>query len=121
METRGTKLSRHWQDVVNLVLGLWLIVSPWLFGYAAETAAAWNGWVPGIIVAVAAAAALAAFHEWEEWVNGLLGIWLIISPWITGYSAVTAAVWNHVIVGIITTVLAFWAAYEARHQPAEAH
>ncbi len=120
MATMGERLSRQWPDVVNTLLGLWLVISPWLFAYNAHVAAAWNAWVPGVIIAVAAIAALASFHEWEEWVNGLLGIWLVISPWVTGYSELTAAMWNHVIVGVITAVLAFFEIYQQRRQPAEA-
>lgn len=28
---------KHWQDPVNLVLGLWMLVSPWVLGHQAET------------------------------------------------------------------------------------
>lgn len=118
--TFAERLSRHWQDAINTLLGLWLVVSPWLFGYAGETAAAWNAWIPGVIIAVAAIAAFTSFQEWEEWVNGLLGLWLVISPWLVGYTAVTAAMWNHVIVGIVTAVLAFWEVYQERHRTAPA-
>ncbi len=117
MATFGERIARQWQDAVNALLGLWLVVSPWLLGYAGETAAAWNAWIPGVIVAVAAIAALTAFHEWEEWVNALLGLWLVISPWLLGYAAVTAAVWNHVVVGLVTLALAVWSAWRARHEP----
>lgn len=120
MATFGERITRHWQDAVNALLGLWLVISPWLFVYAGHTAAAWNAWVVGVIVLVAAIAALTRFHEWEEWVNAVLGLWLIISPWLTGYAEVTAAVWNHVIVGILTAVLAVWSAWRARHEPAAA-
>ncbi len=121
MANIGSKLSRQWHDAVNVLLGLWLVISPWLFGYTAESVAAWNAWIPGVIVAVAAIAALTAFQEWEEWVNALLGVWLVVSPWITGYAAVAAATWNHVVVGVLTAALAIWAAWQARQQPAEAH
>ncbi len=121
MANVGSKLSRQWHDAVNVLLGLWLVISPWLLGYTAESMAAWNAWVPGVIIAVAAIAALTAFHEWEEWVNALLGVWLVISPWILGYAAVAAAMWNHVIVGIVCAALAIWATWQARQQPAEAH
>ncbi|GBD42208.1 hypothetical protein HRbin39_01597 [bacterium HR39] len=96
------------------------MISPWLFAYAGQTAAAWNAWVVGVVVLVAAVAALTRFHEWEEWVNAILGLWLVISPWITGYAAITAAVWNHVIVGILVAALAIWSAWQARHEPATA-
>lgn len=36
----------------------------------------------------------------------LAAIWLIFAPFILGYSGVTAAVWNDIIVGIVIGVLA---------------
>lgn len=43
---------------------------------------------------------------WEEWVNVVLGVWLILSPWILGFSGMTGAMWNAVIVGLLVGVLA---------------
>lgn len=37
------KLSvKHWQDPVNLILGLWLIASPWILMFRSETYAMWS-------------------------------------------------------------------------------
>jgi hypothetical protein len=115
------KLARQWPDIVNLVLGVWLVLSPWALGFVAETRPTWNAWILGVIIAVAAIAALFAFQEWEEWVNAVLGLWLIVSPWVLGYSAmVAAAMWNQVVVGLIVAALAAWAIWDARHRVAPA-
>jgi len=53
-------------DVVNIVAGLGLLLSPWYLGFTNEAYAAWNAWIVGAAVAVIAAAALFAFHEAEE-------------------------------------------------------
>jgi SPW repeat len=63
-----------------------------------------------MIIAVAAFAALAAFQKWEEWINAALGAWLIVSPFILGFSAISAALWNQLGVGLVVLVLAAWAA-----------
>lgn len=116
MDRLRINAARQWQDGVNLLLGLWLIVSPWVLGYAAQQNAAWDSWIPGVIMAVAALSALVAFHAWEEWVNVALGVWLIVSPWILGYGTLQApAVWNQVIVGVIAGVLALWSAVDETH------
>jgi hypothetical protein len=93
-------------DIVNIVAGLGLFLSPWLFGFSAEPYAAWNAWIVGAAIAVIAAAALYAFYEAEEWVNLVLGIWALIAPWVLGFSAVTAAMWVHVVAGIVVAALA---------------
>ena len=38
--------------------------------------------------------------HWQDAVNGALGAWLALSPWILGYSGNAAAMPNAVIVGI---------------------
>jgi SPW repeat len=110
MATFNQKLSSQWKDTANLVLGLWLAVSPWALSYAGTATPAWNAHIVGLIVAVAAIAALAAFQKWEEWVNAALGAWLIVSPFILGFGSLTAALWNQLIVGVVVLVLAAWAA-----------
>jgi len=69
-------------NVLNLLLAVWLFLSPWVVGFAGVMPAAWTAWLSGIAIAVFAIAALAAFAEWEEWINLILGIWVLISPWI---------------------------------------
>ena len=101
-------MFRRWQDWINLVLGLWILISPWALQFA-TTGHAWNAYVVGAGVAILAAAALIAFQPWEEWVNLALGAWLLISPWLLGFSTATIAMWNAVILGALVVVFAGWA------------
>jgi hypothetical protein len=39
-----------WIPYVNIILGLWLMVSPFIFGYAYNTAAFWNTEVVGVVL-----------------------------------------------------------------------
>lgn len=48
--------SAEW---TNLALGFWVFISPWVLGFAAVTAAAWNAWIIGAAVVILAAWALA--------------------------------------------------------------
>ena len=56
-------------DVTNLVLGAWLFLTPWIFGFVSNAAASWNAWLSGVAIGVVALAAQLAFAEWEEWIN----------------------------------------------------
>lgn len=69
-------------DGLNLILAIWLFLSPWIVGFAGTNPAAWVAWLSAIAIALVSIAALAAFTEWEEWINLLLGIWVLISPWV---------------------------------------
>lgn len=102
------RVTALWRDAINLVLGIWLIVSPIALNYAAQTTPAWNAYAVGVVVSVLSAAALWQFQKWEEWLSAVLGAWLIVSLWILGYSVGHVAAWNQVIVGIVVGVLAFW-------------
>src|SRR5262245_41275837 len=92
-------------DVVNLILGAWLFVTPWFYDFAGG-AAGWNAWIMGGLIALLAIAALAAFAEWEEWINLLLGLWVLVAPWALGFAENVSAMGNHAVVGIVVAVLA---------------
>jgi hypothetical protein len=91
-------------DVVNLILGMILFFSPWLFGLSAG--AQWQtASIIGIFIAVSSIAALAAFAVWEEWVNLGAGLMLIVSPWLLGFQDSSAMAIDAVI-GAIVALLA---------------
>jgi hypothetical protein len=47
-------------DVLNLLLGVGLFISPWLLGFSGERTPSWNAWGSGIAIAALALAALTA-------------------------------------------------------------
>jgi hypothetical protein len=102
-------LPAQWQDSANVVLGLWLAVSPWILPYVSP-GAAWNARLTGLAIAALAVAALAAYDLWKEWANVILAIWLVISPWVLGYSWQGAVFYNQLGVGVLVGALAFWLA-----------
>jgi hypothetical protein len=101
---------KRWQDWGNLLLGAWLFVSPWALGYANElSGAAWNAYILGAAIVLFAAVAVYMPKAWEEAVNGVLGAWLIVSPWALGFASHRSAMLNAVIVGAVVMLLAIWA------------
>ena len=93
-------------DVVNLILAAFLFLTAWIFGFASDPAAAPNAWVSGILIGIVAIAALTKFAEWEEWINLVLGLWVLVSPWVLSFAPQTTARWAYVIVGLVVAVLA---------------
>ncbi len=100
---------KHWQDSVNIIVGLWLLASPWILAYQAEAGPMWNSVILGILIAAVAFYALFQVFAWQEWVNAALGVWLIISPWVLGFMGLSTAMLNAVIAGAVVLVLALWA------------
>src|SRR3984957_16957642 len=96
-------------DVANLILGAVLFFSPWMFGFDAGKVSE-NANIAGLAIAVLAVAALAAFAVWEEWLNLIVGLWVLVSPWVLGFQGTTAMT-VHVIVGAAVALppaIEFW-------------
>lgn len=108
---------QHWQDWLTGIVGVWLIVSPWVLGYAtpadgAPSVVTWNFILSGAVAIVFAGAALMAYRMWEEWVEVILGLWLIASPWILQFTASDPAFWSAVLGGVVIVLSAGWSLFE---------
>ena len=106
-------------DWINLILGVALIASPWVLGFTAGPVM-WNAVIGGAAIGVIAIVALAAFAQWEEWVNLALGIWILISPFVLGFSAEVVAMWTFVLVGLAVALLAAAELWVVTRQPPRA-
>ncbi len=42
------------------------------------------------------------------WTELVLGIWILISPWLLGASANSLMLWSNVLVGLVLVVLNLW-------------
>lgn len=102
---------RQWEDWVSWALGFWLLLSPWILGYANESSATGNATLVGFLLILTEVVTLSAFEPWEEWVNIALGCWLVVSGWVLGPVS-TAPKINFVVVGLMVIALA---AFELWH------
>src|SRR5215831_18793633 len=100
-------------DIANLILGVILLASAWSFGF--PSGAGWqHAVISEIVIAAISIAALAAFTVWEEWLNLIVGVWVLVSPWVLGFAG-TTAMHVHIVVGIVVAVLAaleIWLLYQ---------
>jgi len=107
---------------INIVLGLWLILSPWVFDYGGSHAVL-NSVFVGALIAILAASRLASLRPTVglSGINFVLALWTIASPWVCGYAANFGAAGDNVILGIMVAVLAIWSGRatlaEHRHPP----
>ena len=90
-------------DLYKLVLGAFLFLSPWLYGFV-HTPASLDAWMGGSILMVASAAALLVFNDWEEWLALFLGLWMIAAPWVLSFPHTATKI--HLIAGFICAFLA---------------
>lgn len=103
--------AKRWQDWVNLILGLWLFVSPWALDYAVEQNAAWNAYIMGAGIVIFAAIAAYMPKAWEEMINTILGVWLILSPYVLGFASHPVVAPHTVVMGVLVTGFAVWAMF----------
>jgi hypothetical protein len=96
---------RHWQDVASLLLGVWLVLSPFVLGFAG--AATGITIVLGVFVILFAVEGLVIPSYLEEWGEVLLGLALLVAPWAVGYESVSATI-SSVTSGILVILFAVW-------------
>jgi hypothetical protein len=102
-------------SILNFILGIWVLISPFVLGYSHDKGAIWNNVISGIIIMV-----IAAVRIWGNamprisWINFIVGIWLIISPWAANFSLGSGFAWNQVIVGIMVAVFSALSAISVR-------
>lgn len=98
-----------WKDCLNILLGLWLAISPWLIGgalHSEDPEMVWNCVLTGIGLAIFAGWAIFDRKQvWLEWTVVLFGIWLLIAPGTLNYT-IPIMTWNNVAVGLVASILA---------------
>lgn len=100
--------TRRWQDQLILLLGLWLLVSPFVLGYEASSAIAINAYLCGVAMALLAAFDLYKTYVWAVALNLLIGVWVAVSPWAAIVAERGAMMTNSVIVGVAVVILGLW-------------
>jgi hypothetical protein len=97
-----------WTSWCNLILGIWLIISPWVIGFP-TSAATGITLVVGIAVLIAAIAALSSIDavRGARWLNLVLGIWVIISPWVLRFATSNNATASNVVAGALVVIFAW--------------
>jgi len=116
-----TLLRGRYQDWVNLVCAVLLFISPWILAFSGDVMATRAAWISGVVVAIFAVAALVQFAEWEEWVSLLLGVWMIVAPWVVGFPTVGLAVAAFVVLGIVVALASAAEIWQLRHPHVMAH
>ena len=122
-------LSSLWPHYVNLLLGLWLITSPFALGYLSEfvpdanvlrvmqernlpsfewrnAAMTWSDVASGALIVLFSllAASPSRRYPWSQWANAVVGFWLLFAP-IVFWTPLPEAYANGTLVGAL--VIAF--------------
>ena len=47
----------------------------------------------------------------SSWVEIIIGVWLIVSPWVLGASGVTLLLWSNTVLGVVLVLKGLWLLY----------
>lgn len=109
-------VTKRWQDQVNAMLGLWLIVSPWVLDYTGTrmltmgmpNAAVWTALIIGVAAVVLSFMDIYAHKAWEMALDAVVGLALMLAPWVLGFSSQSVPATNDLLVGFVLTAIAIW-------------
>ncbi len=126
---RDEHLSALWPHYVNLLLGLWLVTSPFAFGYLGEfvpdenllrvmrerdlpsfewrnLAMTWSDVASGALIVLFSALAATPSRRWpwSQWACAVVGFWLLFAP-LVFWTPLPVAYANDTIIGAL--VIAF--------------
>lgn len=97
---------RTWEDWFGMFLGLLIVASPWLADDHVGRAAVWNAILTGVLIFFIAELEYAVLQRWEETGQLLLGLWLVVSPYVLGYSTAGSLRFWHSTLGGLVILLA---------------
>jgi hypothetical protein len=105
---------------LDVLAGVWLLISPFVLAFYSQAATTNNVILGIVIAAIAAIRFFGAFDAaWLSWINAVLGLWVLLSPWILGFSQFNVPTGNNIILGVIVIVLASWSALATNADHAE--
>ena len=104
-------------STICMLAGIWLFVSPWVYGAGGS---AWNSWIVGALLFIVGLARIGSpmVSAGLSWFNTLMGIWVFFSPWIFGYVGNEGRFINSLCVGVIVFVLSIASAMASRRHTA---
>jgi nitrate reductase NapE component len=107
-------------SALNVLAGIWLVIAPWVLGYA-SVSSTWNDVACGgaVILLAAERASAPSRRPWLSFVNVAIGIWLIVAAFVLSSYGTEWA--NDIILGAIVALLGLWssaAGSDARRRPA---
>ncbi|MFB6178400.1 MAG: SPW repeat protein [Halorientalis sp.] len=110
----------EWLSAIIALLGLWMIVAPFLFGPV--TTRFWNGIIVGVLLAIVGGYNYARRTSDQlgsvpaALLAALIGLWLAMTPFVFGDSpgftepTNSLGAWNEIVVGVLVFALGVYSA-----------
>ncbi|MBR1120808.1 SPW repeat protein [Bradyrhizobium lablabi] len=125
------KTHRTWEDWLGMALGVLIVLSPWFptqapheMVDAERSFIVLNTFTVGLLVFGLAQLEYVALQRWEEVAEILLGLWLIVSPYIFGYwEEGMLRLWHTTLGGLVVLLAGFqlWQDWDLNEQELARH
>lgn len=115
--TSGLSVHRSWEDIVTMILGALIVVSPMFVGAAFTTPMALSAVIAGALIIVVGGMELLNLRRWEEIATLILGLWVLASPYIFAYTGNLRTA--HVVLGALVALLAAFELWQDRDRTFE--
>lgn len=99
MAYRDNPQPTAWPRLFNLILGIWLFISAFVWPHSPSSQT--NTGIVGILIAATTIWTL--YTPAARFVNTVLAVWLLASTWLI-YHVSVGTLWNNLIVAIIVLV-----------------
>lgn len=96
-----------WLAWISCVLGAWAAIAPFVFPWDVCLWVWMAGVIPGALVFLLSGGFALNPRKglaWLCWLSAILGIWLIVSPFIAGYAMVLDVVWGNILPGLLIAI-----------------
>lgn len=100
------KVHRTWEDWVGILIGLLIVISPWVAQAADSQFVVMNTVIVGALVLSLAGMEIVVLRTSEEWWELACGAWLCASPFIFGYADSGELRYWHFALGAVVALLA---------------
>ena len=114
----GLLQHRRWEDIVSMILGAAILVSPMFGETAVNATVVATTAIVGAAIVVLAGLEQVFLRRWEEFLAFLCGVWVMISPFVLEYGGALRA-W-HIGLGAAVAALAILELWQDRNRSLEA-
>ncbi len=99
-------VHRTWEDWLGILIGLLIVISPWVAHAVDSQFVVMNAVIVGALVLSLAGMEIIVLRASEEWLELACGAWLCASPFVFGYANSGELRYWHFALGAVVALLA---------------
>jgi SPW repeat len=99
-------VHRAWEDWISMLMGVLIVISPWMANAVDSQFVVMNTIIVGVLVLSLAQMEIMVPRASEEWLELACGLWLTASPFVFGYASSGGLSYWHFVLGALVVLLA---------------